>query len=94
MLIRIQRDWKNASKYAIKMRDNCNWSPATNQYQYACFLQMMKDEQDDPLDGEENGLSGQAGPSTSSGQMNGQIKRREINESDRIDEEMITDAMR
>ena len=76
------------------MRDNCNWSPATNQYQYACFLQMIKDDQDDPLeDDNANSIGGQDVPSTSSGLMNG-TRPRQINESDRIDEETIIDAMR
>lgn len=58
------------------------WSPATNQYQYACFLQMMIDEQDaNCLDTDQ--------PSTSSGST-----VNDVNENDRIDDETILDAMR
>ena len=34
-------DWSKAADIAVHLRDNCKWSPATNAYQYACFLLMM-----------------------------------------------------
>ena len=36
-------DWSKAADIAANLRDNCKWSPATNAYQYACFLLMMVD---------------------------------------------------
>ena len=36
-------DWRRAADLAANLRDTCRWSPATNAYQYACFLQMIMD---------------------------------------------------
>lgn len=40
---RKQCDWINGSIYAMKLKEECNWSPASNMYQYACFLAMEAD---------------------------------------------------
>lgn len=43
----IQLDWPQAAKYAQILKEQCNWSPATNQYQYACFLYMVMEAKGD-----------------------------------------------
>jgi len=41
-------EWKKAADIAANLRDNCKWSPATNAYQYACFLLMIAETESKP----------------------------------------------
>ena len=37
--------WRRAADVASELRENCQWSPATNAYQQACFLYMVMEEE-------------------------------------------------
>ena len=41
-------DWQNAAACAKQLSEKCNWSKATNLYQFACFQHMIMLEQDRP----------------------------------------------
>lgn len=41
----LQRDWRKASECAKFLENNCNWSKATNLYQWACFQYMLMEEE-------------------------------------------------
>ena len=40
----LKREWQIAAGYALELSEKCNWSKATNLYQYACFKFMMLEE--------------------------------------------------
>lgn len=44
----INRDWQAAADCALKLSQECKWSPATNMYQYASFLSMLMEEENRP----------------------------------------------
>lgn len=48
---RKQCDWVSGSIYAKKLKEECNWSPASNMYQYACFLAMEADRLERKMEG-------------------------------------------
>ena len=39
----LKGEWRRAADIAVILRDTCKWSPATNAYQHACFVQMIID---------------------------------------------------
>ena len=41
----MDQNWRRAAELATELRDNSKWSPATNAYQYACFLYMIMDSE-------------------------------------------------
>lgn len=43
----LMEDYDSAARYAKKMVDDCNWSPATSIYQLACFRYMKYEETGD-----------------------------------------------
>jgi tetratricopeptide (TPR) repeat protein len=44
----LRGDWRKASECAKFLEKNCNWSKATNLFQWACFQYMIMEEQDKP----------------------------------------------
>lgn len=40
-------DWRSASACAMYLHENCDWSKATNLYQWACFQYMLMEETND-----------------------------------------------
>jgi len=44
----IQGEWRRASDCASFLEKNCNWSKATNLYQWACFQYMIMEEEGKP----------------------------------------------
>lgn len=44
----IKCDWRSASECALELSEKCDWSKATNLYQWACFQYMIMEEEKDP----------------------------------------------
>lgn len=44
----IKCDWKKASECALFLEKNCNWSKATNLYQWICFQHIIMEEENRP----------------------------------------------
>lgn len=44
----MQCDWEKAAETAKTLQETCQWSPATNAYQRACFLYHIMVEQKRP----------------------------------------------